>query len=238
MNQTDVLALWGAVTGTIGTFAGLFGLWLRFRQHGLDKPKLKCESTFGFDSPNYPKHYLTIRSTGRRPVSIDKIQYFILPRDWKQKITKYWQHKAGKWLWNQEPKSNIKLNEGEKENVSIILPEGICISEIYKVEVVDQTGKHWPVKWQSKTKLKRVATQEILSEFNEENNKRLVCATGYRVGQKYFLETKFNTKPSRSGKPCGRSFWFLEFSKYEEKLREVTEIQADQFLAGEIEEIQ
>ena len=44
MSQTEVLALWGAVTGTIGTLAGLLGLWLRFRQHGLDKPKLKCES--------------------------------------------------------------------------------------------------------------------------------------------------------------------------------------------------
>lgn len=50
MSQTEVLAIWGAVTGTIGTFAGLLGLWLRFRQHGLDKPKLLCESSFGFDS--------------------------------------------------------------------------------------------------------------------------------------------------------------------------------------------
>lgn len=42
MSQTEVLAIWGAFTGTIGTIFGLLGLWLRFRQHGLDKAKLLC----------------------------------------------------------------------------------------------------------------------------------------------------------------------------------------------------
>lgn len=75
MSQTDALALWGAITGTIGTVAGLLGLWLRFRQHGLDKPRLKCESSFGYDGPNSPKNKITVRAVGRRPVSIDSIRY-------------------------------------------------------------------------------------------------------------------------------------------------------------------
>ena len=79
MNQVEVLAIWGAVTGTIGTVAGLIGLWLRFKQHSLDKPKLVCDAYFEFDSPNHPKHKLTVRSLGRRPVIIDEIKYFITP---------------------------------------------------------------------------------------------------------------------------------------------------------------
>lgn len=133
MSQTEALALWGAITGTIGTVAGLLGLWLRFRQHGLDKPKLKCESSFGYDGPNSPKHKITVRAVGRRPVSIDGIRYFITPRNWKQRATRYWQHKSGRWLWNQQPQKKVKLSEGEKEEFRISLPDGLSITEVYKV---------------------------------------------------------------------------------------------------------
>lgn len=237
MNQTEVLALWGAVTGTIGTLAGLLGLWLRFRQHGLDKPKLKCESSFGYDGPNFSKHKITVRAVGRRPVSIDSIRYFITPRSWKQRVTKYWQHKAGRWLWHQEPKQKVKLSEGEKTDFSISLPDGICITEIYKVEVVDQTGQSWPVRWLPHKRLKKIATQEVLDESVIENERRVVSVTGYRVGEKFFLDTKFNTKPGRTGKTCGRGFWFLGLNEYKEKLHDVTEFQAEKFLSGEVEEI-
>ncbi|MEM5531001.1 hypothetical protein [Pseudoalteromonas arctica] len=237
MSQTEVLAIWGAVTGTVGAVAGLLGLWLRFRQHGLDKAKLLCESSFGFDSPNRSLHKLTVRSIGRRPVAIDNIRYFITPRDWKQRLIKSWHHKKGRWLWHQEPKQKIKLGEGEKTEISISLPNGIAITEIYKVGVVDQAGKAWPVKWEASSRLQKVATQETLDEIAKENDKRVVSATGYRLGEKYFLETKFNTKPSRSGTPCGRSFWFLDEKKYQEKLQNIKDIQLDQFLSGDIEEL-
>ena len=59
MNQVEVLAIWGAVTGTIGTVAGLLGLWLRFKQHSLDKPKLVCDAYFEFDSPTSPFSAIT-----------------------------------------------------------------------------------------------------------------------------------------------------------------------------------
>ncbi len=238
MNQTEVLAIWGALTGTIGAVAGLFGLWLRFRQHGLDKPKLVCESSFGFDSPNRPKHMLTIRSVGRRPIVIDNIRYFITPRNWKQRITKLWQHKKGRWLSHQEPKQKTKLTEGEKTEIRISLPDGLDITEIYKVELVDQTGKAWPIKWQSHLRLQKIATQETLDDFSEENEKRIVGATGYRLGERYFLETNFNTKPGRTGVACGKRFWFFDLKKYQEKLNEIKDLQASKFLSGEIEELQ
>lgn len=237
MSQTEALALWGAITGTIGTVAGLLGLWLRFRQHGLDKPKLKCESVFGYDGPNSPKHKIIVRAVGRRPVSIDSIRYFVTPRSWKQRATRYWQHKSGRWLWNQEPQKKVKLGEGEKEEFRISLPDGLSITEIYKVHIIDQTGKSWPVKWPSQRRLQKVATQETIDEYSKENGARVVSATGYRVGEKFYLATTFNTKPGRTGKPCGRSFWFLDINKYKEKLLDINESQFEKFLSGEVEEI-
>jgi predicted DNA-binding antitoxin AbrB/MazE fold protein len=237
MSQTEILAIWGAVTGTVGTVAGLLGLWLRFRQHGLDKPRLVCEASFGFDSPNRPNHKITIRSVGRRPVAIDSVKYFIRLKPWYHRITRAWQHKNGRWLWHQKPRESIKLNEGEKREVVISLPDGLDITDIYRVEVVDQTARRWPVKWVSKSRLCKTATQETLDEFADENDKRIVSATGYRVGERYYLDTKFNTKPARTGKPCGRGFWFFDVHKYREKLQDVKSTQASCFLSGEAEEI-
>lgn len=238
MNQTEVLAIWGALTGTIGTIAGLLGLWLRFRQHGLDKPKLVCESSFGFDSPNHPKHTITIRSVGRRPVVINNIRYFITPRIWKHRVTKFWQHKKGRWLSNQELRQKTKINEGEKTEIRISLHDWFDITEIYKAEVVDQTGKVWPIQWKPHSILVKIAKQETLDELSEENEKRIFSAIGYRLGERYYIQTNFNTKPTRMGVPCGKGFWFFDLKKYQEKFMNIKDIQAAKFLSGEIEEIQ
>lgn len=237
MSQTEILAIWGAATGTIGMVSGLLGLWLRFRQHCLDKPKLLCELSLGFKSPNQPAHKLIIRSMGRRPIVIDSIRYFIMPKDWKKKITKSWQHKKGFLLYTQEPNKKEKIEEGEKTEISILLPDGLPITEIYKVEVVDQTGRSWPVDWLGISKLQKIATQEILDEFTKENDSRIVDVTGYRLGEKFFIETKFNTKPTRMGMINGRSFWFVDLKKYQEKIQDIKDTQTDNFLMGKLEEI-
>jgi hypothetical protein len=238
MSQTELLAIWGAVTGSIGTFAGLLGLWLRFRQHGLDKPKLLCEASFDFEVPSHAKHRITIRSVGRRPVSIDKVCYFMAPRDWNEKLICWWHHKNGRWLWNQEAPKGIKLNEGEKTEIGISLPKGLAITEINKVSVIDQAGNFWPVKWPSMSSLKKVATQEELDSFVLENEKRIVSATGYRLGEKYYLETNFDTNPHRTVGPCGRGFWLHNKRQYLDKFRDVKDIQAPNFLAGVIEGVE
>lgn len=237
MIQTETLALWGAVTGTIGTFAGLLGLWLRFKQYGLDKAELLSESSFGYDSPIHPKHKITIRSVGRRPVIVDYVRYFITPKKWHHRITKKFQHKKGRWIWDQEPKSKVKVDEGEKAEIAIFLPNGIEITEIYKVNLIDQAGKSWPVKWPNTQTLKKTATKSELDTISDENDKRTVRATGYRLGERYFLETKFNTKPIRMNIASGRSFWFLDEKKYKEKLIELRDIQFSKFLRAEIEEL-
>jgi hypothetical protein len=237
MSQTEILAVWGAITGTIGTFAGLLGLWLRLKQHELDKAELSCESSFEYESPTRSKHRITIRSTGRRPVTIDHVRYFITPRTWKHKIIKKLLHKKGRWIWDQEPKTKAKLSEGEKTEIFISLPNGIEIHEIYKSQIIDQSGKPWPIKWPSTKSLAKIATIAELITVTEENEKRVVHINGHRLGERFFLETNFNTKPSRTGITCGRSFWFVDNKKYLEKLQDIQRNQIPRFLSAEVEEI-
>jgi len=237
MSKTEILAVWGAITGTIGTFAGLLGLWLRFKQHELDRAELSCESSFEYESPTHSRHKITIRSTGRRPVAIDHVRYFITPRTWRDKIIKKLLHKKGRWVFDQEPKTKAKLSEGEKTEIFISLPNGIEIHEIYKSQIIDQSGKSWPVKWPSVKSLAKIATTSELLSITKENEKRIVKITGYRLGERYFLETKFNTKPGRTGMPCGRSFWFLDNKKYLEKIQDIQQNQILRFLSAEVEEI-
>lgn len=232
------LSVWGAITGTIGTVAGLLGLWLRFRQHGLDKADLRCESEFGFESPTCRQHKITIRSTGRRPVTVDAIRYLVVPRNTWHKLFKRLLHRSGRYVWVQELRTKMKIAEGEKTEVNIALPvSGLAIQEIYKAEVIDQTGKHWDVKWPSLSKLSRIATSEQIDFFESKNDFRICSATGHRLGEKYYLETKFNTIPGRTGVACGRGFRFRDVRAYSEKYKDIKENQCAQFLASNINEI-
>ena len=162
MDQTAILALWGAITGTLGTFAGLFSLWLRFRQHRLDKTKLRGESWFGFTAPEKTQHKITLRCIGRRPISIDGIQYCVAPPYWHQRITQYWQQKTKQPLCFQKIK-NTRLLEGEKIDIRIRLPDDIDITEIYKAYAIDQTGKRWSISWLAKEKLHQMNSNQPIS---------------------------------------------------------------------------
>lgn len=63
-------------------------------------------------------------------------------------------------------------------------------------------------------------------------------AIGYRLGKRYYIQTNFNTKPTRMGVPSGKGFWFFDLKKYEEKFIDIKDLQATKFLSGEIEEIE
>lgn len=234
---TDALAIWGAVTGSIGTLAGLLGLWLRFRQHALDKAKLECESSFGFESPTIEKHKIIIRSVGRRPITIDHVRYFVMPRSLKQRLIKIWHHKKGRWIWDQQLKKTIKLEEGEKTELSVSLPDGLLLKEIYRADIIDQSGLSWKVKWPSLNKLSVISTKEEITNITKENKTRIVSVMGHRLSEKYYLKTTFNTKPGRMGVPSGRNFWFIDLNSYKNKLRDIEEKQISEFLSGNCEEI-
>lgn len=233
---TTSLALWGAVTGTVGTVSGLLGLWLRFRQHGLDKAKLKCDSSFGYESPTQNKHKITIRAIGRRPVTIDSVRYFITPHSKWQKLIKHRLHRQGKWYWDQDQKK-CKISEGEKVEINISLPDGIEITKIYKAAIIDQTGRQWAVRWPSPGSLSKTATMEQIDLIEDKVEHRSISVAGFRLGEKYYLQTTFDSGPNIFGIPSGRSFWFSNKETYKEKLREVVETQMPKYLAGEAHQI-
>lgn len=236
-DTTTALAIWGAVTGTVGTVAGVFGLWLRIRQHAQDKRKLRCKSFFGFDSPSHPTHHITVRSLGKRPVTLDHIRYYMIPRRRWHRLTKWVQYKRGRWLCNQEPRHVIKLADGEKSELRISLPDGVDISEICKVAVVDQTGKVWRAQWPRHRELLRIATSEKLEVVRQEEGVRNVLAIGHRLGKKYFIETQFKGQGTGSGQISGRGFWFMDKGKYQIKWANIKEQQMPAFLSGQINEI-
>lgn len=239
MNETEILAVWGATTGTIGTLAGLLNLWLRFRQFKSDKPRLKCSSSFEFKSPTSLNHKITIRSTGRRPVLVDSIYYFIDPPNWKQKIRRRWLHKQGRWLYKQKIDKTIKLEEGEKVEIPIKQVRGLDITKVHKVNVIDQTDRAWSVEWPSTTDLKKTATQEQLTSVKDSSKERSISIDGHRLGEKLYIEAKFHCESEiRLRGRETRMFWFMDKERYQAKLENLRDVQAPKFLVGKIKSIE
>lgn len=127
-NLIQTLAIWGAVTGTIGTVTGIIGLILRYRAHKRDNPCLQCESDFSFEHSSgeaSPKHKITIRSVGRRPVAVDYVRYFMRPgRRW-HRVFKWYHWSNKRWIYDQAPRRPINLTEGTKEDILISVPNGV-----------------------------------------------------------------------------------------------------------------
>ncbi|WP_105258113.1 hypothetical protein [Pseudoalteromonas sp. T1lg88] len=237
MIQTEVLAMWGAVTGTIGTLAGLINLWFRFKQFISDRPHLKCESTFEHLGPKSHKHRVTVRSLGRRPVRIDCINYYIRPRAWWRSLIKIGHHRDGRFIYKDSSPNGKKLDEGESEDFKISMPNGLKVTDIYKVELIDQTGKCWPVKWLSKKRLSQVATQELLNTFSKENEYRAVDVSGHRLGIKFYISGSYWCKGASQNRRYGIAFSFRSFDTYNKKFKDLTEHQCEKYLSGEVDSI-
>lgn len=237
MNQTDFLALWGAVTGTIGCIAGLWTLRLKSIEHKQDKPKLILEGVFKFSKPDEPNHKIKIRSVGRRPVTLDSVTYYIFHKDWKQRY-KFNRHKNGQYLWKQPFLEKKKLQEGESFDLRINLPNGLSPSDIYKVTVTDQAGTHWDVNWPTISKLKKIATQECLYEVTKENDKRCVVFIGYRLGEEYYLQITFNSKPPKPGPFNLNPLRFKDKHRFQDRVSDLLKNQIPQYLSGEVDIIE
>ncbi|EIL95280.1 hypothetical protein UU5_11445 [Rhodanobacter sp. 115] len=65
----------------------------------------------------------------------------------------------------------------------------------------------------------------------------IVQAVGYRLGDRYFIQTEFKGQGAGSGQITGRGFWFMDKDKYKLKLADITKRQMPAFLSREINEI-
>jgi len=237
---TQTLAVWGAITGTIGTIAGIANLVIRLKQHKKDQPKLKCASDFSFEHSSgsvSPKHKLILRSIGKRPVTVDHIRYFIKPKAFWQRVLKKWIWSNNRWIYDDKPRNTIHITEGRKEELKISMPNGISIPEVLKVEIYDQTGKAWSVKWPSPKKLAVLVHHEQLHESEDSNDSRLCKVSGYAASDSYHIYAHWNPTPKSKNSFKGRFFHFNNFNEYQAKLKDILEIQKPKLLACEIEEI-
>jgi hypothetical protein len=237
---TQTLALWGAVTGTIGTVAGIANLALRFKQHKKDQPKLLCTSEFSFEHSAgvaRPQHKLIIRSVGKRPVTVDYVRYFISPKGFWQSLFKQRAWNKNKWIYDDQPRSTMHITEGKKEVIRISMPNGLSIPEIAKVEIHDQSGKAWNVKWPSARKLATEVHHEQLHESEESNSDRVCKIRGYSAADKYHIYTHWNLTAGNKSSFKGKFFNLKSEKEYQSKLREIIDIQQPKILTCELDEI-
>ncbi|NHH86573.1 hypothetical protein CDPAHKCJ_01714 [Cobetia sp. MB87] len=209
---TEHLALWGAITGTIGTIAGIVNLWLRFKQHNLDKPKLVCIADFQFYDPSTPTHSLVAINGGKRPITIDKIKYYINPPSWKLKIIKSRSHKLHGFSYIQKTRK-LTIEEGQNKAFNIDIPNGLPIHNIYKVSFYDQTNKEWHVKWPRTSKLKKLTSQELIHEREITSDNLTTIMKGWRLGNSYYIEliTNSDTESSKNSKKFYRNLTSVQY---------------------------
>lgn len=237
---TRTLAIWGAVTGTIGTIAGIANLVLRFKQHKKDQPKLLCTSDFSFEHLSgevRPQHKVILRSVGKRPVTLDFIRYCINPTNFWQRLFKQRTWGLGRWVYDDALSKALHITEGKKEVISIKLPDGLSVTEIVKAEVHDQSGTIWPIAWPSQSKLEFLVHQEKLHESEESNENRVCKISGYTISGAYHIYTHWNPKPKDKNSFKGKFFHFKNEKEYQTKLKDIIEKQQPKLLTCEIDEI-
>lgn len=233
----QTLAVWGAVTGTIGTVIGVISLILRFRAHKRDNPSLLCDADFLFEHSTggaVSKHKITIRSVGRRPVSVDYIRYFMRPqRRWHNIFRRYhWSQK--RWFFDQSPRQPINLSEGKRADILINLPNGFPLDEVLKAEVHDQAGNRWKVTWPRTNVLKRSIRNEMLNEIEKSNDRQQCKIIGYVAGEYFRIYAQWNQQPGNKSSSKGQFFAFRKLADYEKKLRDIEDNQVLKFLNEEI----
>ncbi|GAA0209509.1 hypothetical protein GCM10009123_16170 [Kangiella japonica] len=236
----QTLAVWGAVTGTIGTVIGVISLILRFRAHKRDNPSLLCAADFSFEHSSggaVPKHKITIRSVGRRPVSVDYIRYFMKPqRRWHSIFRRYhWSQK--RWVYDQSPRQPINLSEGKRADILINLPNGFPLDEVLKAEVHDQAGNKWKVTWPRPNVLKRLIRNEKLNGIEKSNDRQQCKVIGYVAGDYFRIYAQWNQQPGSKSSSKGQFFTFRKREDYEKKFTEIEGKQVPRFLAEEISSI-
>lgn len=242
LTGTQAVAIWGAVTGTIGTITGILGLWLRFRHQKRDQARLKCEAVFDFEVSNgvpRPKYKIVVRCVGRRPVTLDAIEYSYNPPDLKNRLFRRRLWRDGKFR-NADDLSRLKpvsLSEGEKKEFSIEEKRVAHLDKVAKVCVLDQTGRRWQVPWPSSKQLAHQTRHGELDRIEEESSHRTCKVVGYYLKDNFYILAHWNKEPSNKSSFTGRTFRFDRKDAYARKLEDIRSDLLPKLMAGKIEEI-
>jgi len=242
LTGTQLLAIWGAVTGTIGTITGVLGLWLRYRHQKRDQARLRCEARFDFEVSNgvpRPKYKIVVRCIGRRPVALDGIEYYYTPKNVKDRLLRHRLWRNGKWRSVDDVGSRrpVSLSEGEKKEFLIEERQLGHLDKVVKVCVLDQTGKRWHVPWPRSKQLAQKTQHGELDRIEEENPRRTCKIVGYYLQNDFYILAHWNKEPPSKSVSVGRTFHFNRKDAYMQKLEEIRFDLIPRLLAEEIEEI-
>lgn len=241
LTATQTLALWGAVTGTIGTVTGVLGLWLRFRHQKRDQAQLKCEVQFNFEVTNgcpSPRYKFIVRSVGRRPVTLDAIEYKYNPESFKDRLLKHRLWRTGKWVSADAAevrhRQTVSLSEGQKVELPIDKRHFDYLDRIARVYISDQSGKKWPVTWPSARELAILTQHGMLDRIQEETPRRTCNIQGYQLKSRFHLTARWNPDPPKKDSSIGKTFSFDKKSDYDQKLDDIRTVQLPKLLSEEL----
>lgn len=242
LTGTQALAMWGAITGTIGTITGVLGLWLRFRHQKRDQARLRCEAVFDFhvsDGIPRPKYKIVVRCVGRRPVTLDAIEYSYNPPSLKNRLFRRHLWNRGKYRNKDEVgrQQAVNLSEGQKADFLIEERRIAHLDKVAKVCVLDQTGRRWPVFWPRPKLLAQKTRHGELDRIEEGNSRRSCKIVGYYLQNDFYIFAHWNKDPSNKSSFIGRTFHFDGRDAYARKLAEIRSDLLPKLLAEEIEEI-
>ena len=240
LSSVQNMAIWGAVTGTIGTVTGILSFILRFRHQKRDRAKLFCEADFSYELSNgkpNQKYGIIIRSVGRRPVSLDQIGFQYIPDNWKDRIIR-------QFLWR---KGQFTGTDSIDRNKTITLPEGQKyvhrLSDFHvkhmektgRVFIRDQTGRKWKVRWPRPHKLKTLNHYEELQLVNEESASVKCQIIGFEHRDEFRIYAYRSPKPSGKGPATARNYAYKNRSEYDEKMQEIVDNQLPKILEEELQ---
>lgn len=242
LTETQTIAIWGAVTGTIGTVTGILGLWLRYRHQKRDQPRLKCEVLFDFevsDGVPRPKYKVVVRSVGRRPVNLDGIEYYYKPKTLKDRLMRRRLWRDGKWQSTDAVgrQRTVSLSEGEKKEFLIEERQFEHLNKVAKVCILDQAGKRWHVPWPGQKQLAQNTQHGELDRIEEENPRRTCKIIGYQLRSEFYIFVLWNKEPPSKNSSVGRTFPFESKNAYTRKLAEIRDDLLPKLMAEKIDEI-
>ncbi|WP_132997090.1 hypothetical protein ABM428_04680 [Sulfitobacter sp. TCYB15] len=232
LGSTDQLALWGAITGSIGTTTGILSLYLRYKQQKRDQANLTCEAVFDhefYQNSAKPRYHITVRSVGRRPVTVDHVQYRMGPLEFPKRLQRWYKWQKKEWLHAVEPSTVANLTEGTKVKLPID-PQRVGLKYVYKVKVVDQTGRMWPVVWPSQKRLSTITHHKSLDDQSDGNTKRKYTLHGMEFQDKFRLMLLWNPEDGKLNSMTGRTFTFDSMKKYSEKLARLNDVEIPSFM--------
>ncbi len=239
ISDAGPIALWGAITGTLGTIIGLLNFRLRYNAQKKDRPKLKCKAVFERElSSGTPRIFsnIIVRCIGRRPVTLDKIEYRFSPDSLKDRLqgTRLWHlgRYVGVQTIDQRRLGKAKsLSEGQKISLPIEKHFLAHSEKIVAVYVVDETDRKWRVQWPTGSHLKTNLQIELLDKFSGTGSRRSYELQSYRLQGRIYLYVQWKNSVSPNTSK-GKYLWFKNDTEYADKIAELKNTQLPQLIDG------